>query len=260
MKGMRFFRLAKRNIGSADDSATSFSLARYSKLNKNEQEILGRLREEFNDQFTSLDDKQAKQLSSETKEMINFVQSRVGEWLENRSGSVQISLGMFAFSVAGLGLISDPSKTPWYVYPIALPFLGGLLITSLAQFIAISKQISFHYPFIDASHTWRWFYLYSVPSNMPLKIRLSEHERSNSRQLFLKGLIQYAKNTIQLDAKLELRQNLEQLYLLLVYEGYLVRFTITTNNILRIGVIISMVTSTALGLGLLLYETLLKVS
>jgi hypothetical protein len=207
-----------------------------SKLPEGEPEKLCRLRQEFNLLFDNVDDEKAQKLSSETREFIAFVQSRIEEWSGNRSGSVQISLGMFAFSIAGLALISDPSKIPGrlYIYPFALPFLCGLLITSLLHFILISRQVSFHYPFIDVSQAWRWFYLYSSAKDMPFRTRLSKTEQSRSKQLFIEGLIQYAKDTIQLDPKSDLRQNLEQLYLLLVYEGYIIRFALATNNLLRI--------------------------
>lgn len=231
-----------------EDDNVLCSESSQSELPKSEQEILSRLRQEFNVLFSDLDEERAQKLSSETREFIAFVQSRIEEWSGNRSGSVQISLGMFAFSIAGLALISDPSKIPSYIYPFALPFLCGLLITSLVHFVLISRQISFHYPFIDVSDTWRWFYLYSSAKDMPFRSRLSKSERSRSKQLFMEGLIRYAKDTIQLDPKTELKQNLEQLYLLLVYEGYIIRFALATNNLLRVGVIISVAFSIALGL------------
>lgn len=258
MKRRKLSRVVKPDKNSEENSTASISESIYSNLPEDEQEILNRLRKDFDELFENLDDKRAEKLSTETKEIIVFVQSRIEEWTENRSGSVQISLGMFAFSIAGLALISDPSKIPLNIYPFALPFLCGLLITSLAHFIIISRQISFRYPFIEVSKTWRWFYLYNVPKNMPFRTELSKNERSKSRQLFLGGLIQYAKDTIQLDHITELKQNLEQLYLLLVYEGYMVRFAVSTNNLLRRGVTISVVTAMALWIINILYQIWLK--
>jgi len=204
-----------------------------------ERELLQSLRSEFEDISTKLKEEDAERLSSQTREMIDFVQSRIQEWTEYRTSSIQIALGMFAFCVAGLALISDPSKTPWYVYPAGIPFLVALLVTSLRLFLLVSRQISFWYPFSDVAETWRWFYLYTVPSSMVFTTKLKSDQRAQSKRLFLEGLITYTKKTIELNPQSEFKQNIEQLYLLLVYEGYMDKFAMTSHELLSRGIRIS---------------------
>ena len=219
-----------------------------------EREMLDKLRDDFDNQFRNIDEKRAAELAATTKSIISFVQMRIQEWTQYRLSSIQVSLGMLAFSIASLALISDPSKTKWYVYPVALPFLCGLLVTSFAHFIVVSRQISFYYPFIDMAKTWRWFYLYTSSKNIPFNTRLNKNEKSQSRRLYLEGLAKYAQNTTQLDSKSELKQDVEQLYLLLVYEGYIDQFAMSTNDLLRRGIIISVTLSVILGIISVIYH------
>lgn len=234
------FKLIERNTRSDYECPLSFSEKRYKQLPENEREELEKLRQRFCSQFKDLEQKQASELCKQIKEMIYFAQSRVGEWQQNRSISIRISLGMLAFSVAGLGLIADPNKVVWYIYPLAIPFLCGLLVTSLISFAVLWRQIKFWYPFIDVAKPWRWFYLYAISREMPFKSILNKSEKTLSRRLFLDGLNRYAEKTLKLDHRSELMQDIEQLYLLLAYEGYTVQFSIEVNRILVRGIKISM--------------------
>jgi hypothetical protein len=178
--------------------------------------------------------------------MITFVQGRLQEWTGYTSTSLQLALGLFAFSAAGLALISDPSKTLWYVYPLAIPFLVTLLLWSLYLFISISRQIAYDYPFVGVARTWRWFYLYCVPHQAPLRTVMTRKGKQRTRLAYLEGLNSYAERTCKLTPPDMLRQNVEQLYLLLFYEGYHDQFAVDIHRKLMHGIVIAVVLS-ALG-------------
>ena len=243
-----FKKKAKLDRSEQHTNYRSFSESAFDDLPESEIDSLQNLRNKFEKEFERLSEEESKELANDTREIISFAQSRLQEWTGYRSTSLQVSLGMFAFSVAGLAIISDPSKIPLYVYPIAVPFLLVLFVWSLYIFITVARQVSFWYPFIDVANTWRWFYLYCVPSKLPFKTNLKQHEKAASRQLYLEGLLKYAKRTMELSGRKQLQQNIEQLYLLLTYEGYLDQFAMDINKKLARGILFGVCISVGCGL------------
>jgi hypothetical protein len=200
--------------------------------------LLDKLREEFDALFENFDETNIKGLSSETKKMVHFVQSRIQEWNQNRVSALQISLGMLTFSILGLTLEASQLKNNLYIFSATCPFLIGLLITSLVYFIHLTSQVACNYPFIEVAQTWRWFFLYTVPKTMTFPIFLRKNKRAIPQELFLRGLLDYSRETIKLqnDPVSELKQDIEQLYLLLVYEGYMFEFGRKATGVLRWGI------------------------
>jgi len=79
----------------------------------------------------------------------SIADKRVGE---HRSTSTQLALGMAALFTRWTWLVGECSTSP-YVYYCGLPFLAGLLCTSLTLFLKITGQTSFKYPFIATAQT-----------------------------------------------------------------------------------------------------------
>src|SRR5262245_37182128 len=107
----------------------------FARIEDAEKIEIAELRREFTAIIKNVDPDTAEQLCAKTKEMISFVQSRIQEWNQTRTSSLQVSLGLFSFSILGLALeANNLGKLHVYVHCLSIAFLLSLLVTSLVYF------------------------------------------------------------------------------------------------------------------------------
>ena len=171
------------------------------------------LRDQYRDlvQSSSIREKDAIALAGRCREMIYHIHQRI-EYCENRRGQiVVICLSLLAAAIAlfGATFLELMQDMPFVV--ILVRFAAFFLfLTSFIALIVYALQTNFHYPFIDITKTWRWFYHYCLSKEYkpPWFPYQKENERRETQKTHLKDMLNYANSTLQSSAKNELEQDL----------------------------------------------------
>jgi len=202
-------------------------------------------REEFDNLFNSIDEKQAEKKNQEALATMDYVYRRLDYTEQRRFGYLQIGIAILAFSsavgaiVAALFNIASSSQITKILLHFLSPFIIGLFITGLLMVIWYNSQTNPNYPFIDITKTWKWFYHYMDIKKLKTQIRYSAQDRQKYNMEYLDKLKMYADKSINKNIKEELKQNIEQLYLYLVLEKFKNDFTRQLQRILIRGIIIT---------------------
>jgi len=183
------------------------------------------LRKQYHDlvQLSSIKDKDTTALSARCREMTFHIHQRI-EYCENRRGQiVVICLSLLAAAIAlfAATFLELMQAMPLVIILVRFAALF-LFLTSFITLFLYALQTNFHYPFIDVTKTWRWFYHYCLSKEYkpPWFPYQNENERKETQNLHLKDMLKYANSTLQSSAKDELEQDLEQLFLMIANEKY----------------------------------------
>lgn len=221
------------------------------------KEKFSELRESHKEKFKNISENKSDEWDKKVISLIKIVQARIDEWNANRNNSLNIALGILAFSIVGLAaLISGITDIPILIMIIFVPPLLILLITSVVMFRTNIIQTRFYFPFIEVAETWKWFYLYTIDKGLPYKTKLKKEEFEDSIRIYLKDLNNYTARLLNLTAQENLAQDIEQLFLYITYEGYLTRFSLKLSKILYKGIKYSLITLLFILGGIFIYYIL----
>ncbi len=194
-------------------------------------------RAEFTKLFANVDEVKAKALDEETLKLIDHVHGRVSYTDEKHRNSFQAHIALLTFAVA-LGVFLNEYNGHWLV--AAIPIVIGLSVVGASGVILFVFQDRFKRPFIGVAQTWRWFYHYCIDPRIPAGPFLTCDQREESKREYLRGLYQYAKNTLVATPQEMLKQDIEQLFILLTSERLKNEFLKQSQGILLYGFIASL--------------------
>lgn len=140
------------------------------------------------------------------------------------------ALQILALSITGLGIlfsgkVSFPvnSELLMKINATIISVLVGQIIFSLVITLTFFLQTNFtYYPFQQNpqySNKWKWFY-YGNPEIKRIDTNpyIQSHSFGNTTEPYLNGLIYFADNYVKEDVDAELKDNIQQLYLLQVHK------------------------------------------
>jgi hypothetical protein len=181
------------------------------------------------------------------------------EWLaviENRRGKMSSSTGItdqiigicqsvLAFGAGGLGLtlafIDKASKlsVPVQKYlAIAGIFYVEIVIVSVLSLILYLLQARFRYPFLymnKIGNAWPWFYYASLSPDVPRKAVQLSRKRLIASKLYAQDFVKFASKALNEDYNQRLRNELQQYFLLMSYQGYIHQFSLRLANLFIYG-------------------------
>jgi len=194
-------------------------------------------RKKFNELFKGLKEKEAVKIDESTLKIIDHVHTRVSYTESKRKSSLEIGLAFLTFSVALGVLLTNYLKE---LFTLLFPFITSLSIIGFIELSLYILQERFKRPFIETARTWRWFYHYCIDPELPVGPLLNYEKRQKSKQGYLEGLFKYAKNTLDTNPRTRLRQDIEQLFILLTTERLKNEFLKQQQGVLFYGVIASL--------------------
>jgi len=195
-------------------------------------------RKKFDELFKQLNGNQerARQIDESTLKIIDHVHTRVSYTEGKRKAALEIGLAFLTFSAA-LGLLLVQFSQDWL--SVLLPFIVSLSLVGLFELSLYILQERFKRPFIETAKTWRWFYHYCIDPELPVGPLLSSEKRKRSIEGYLTGLYKYTTNTLKTTPITMLRQDIEQLFILLTTERLKNEFLKQQQGVLFYGVIAS---------------------
>jgi len=185
-------------------------------------------------------------------EGIHYAESR-------RSAFATIGTAIFAASFALFAVVFYVSYRPLL---IALTVMGiGTMVLGLVILVVYSLQTNFAYPFKPATKTWKWFYRDAIPNvglfSVPWYARLGKKAANEQRVGYDSQLKQFKETQVGLiDPKVDVDQDVQQLFLLHVNERYKNLFLTQIRGIVYWGVIIVGVLFVAVLLALVILSRL----
>jgi len=196
-------------------------------------------RKKFDELFKGLKTDEAEKIDDSTLRIIDHAARRVEYTEGKRKATLEISLGLITFSVLLIGLVYQYFNQ-WFI--LFLPSVASLAFIGVLNIVLYVFQERFKRPFIEVAKTWRWFYHYCIDPNVPLGPFLSSCEKEKSKQGYLDGLFIYAQNTIDTTPQTRLRQDIEQLFILLTTERLKNEFLKRQQGVLGYGILASLFT------------------
>jgi hypothetical protein len=146
------------------------------------------------------------------------------------------ALQILALSITGLGILfsgklSFPvdSELLMKINVTIVSVLVSQIIFSLVITLTFFLQTNFdYYPFQQYpqyGNKWKWFF-YGNPEIKRIDTNpyIQSHSFENTTEPYLNGLVYYANNYVKEDIDTELKDNIQQLYLLQVHNYYKNRF------------------------------------
>jgi len=119
-------------------------------------------------------------------------------------------------------------------YGFTLLILGIFALTSIISILYFSLQSAFKYPFLELKefgNKWKWFYLGNEEILRINANPFSKKHWKNSLKPYLRGLSIFLNNYEKEDLNKEITDNIQQLYLLQVYNYYKSQFYFQLNKI-----------------------------
>ncbi len=193
-------------------------------------------RDEFEKLFPNLTEKKAKELDEQTVKLIDHVHNRISYTDQKHRTAFESCIAILTFAIA-LGVFLNEYNKEWLF--IALPLVYCLSIVGIVGITLFIFQDRFKRPFIEVSRTWRWFYHYCIDPRIPVGPGLRKSQRNDSKKEYLRGLYQYAKNTLNATPQQILKQDIEQLFVLLTDERLKNEFLKQSQGVLGYGVLAS---------------------
>jgi hypothetical protein len=194
-------------------------------------------RDNFDALFKDLDETKAKEIDESTLKIIDHVHLRVSYTEGKRKAALELGLAFLTFSVASSVFLAEYNPQ---LLSIVSVFLIGLFIVSSLEIVLYIWQARFKRPFVEAARTWKWFYHYCIDPKLPVGPFLCRQKREESKRGYLEGLYMYTKNTLATTHQTRLRQDIEQLFILLTTERLKNEFLKQLQGVIGYGFLASM--------------------
>ncbi len=192
------------------------------------------------------DEEQAGASASEAERLIEYF-DRLSEAQKNRHMAyarlsvevVAITLPLLASAIAGLSTVIPFVREAYQIAAVVgvLSVLFVLLAGSVSCLWVHNRQNSFRYPFLKLStysNTWKWFYYGALTEPRGLRSALCGMQRVERIVHFLEDQARYVRKFAGQSETERLKVNLQQLFLVLVVNGYQNRFTLELARIWRV--------------------------
>lgn len=194
------------------------------------------------EEITQLKDSSKKNKNEDIKQMIKYYRNMLIEVDDRRTRLNDFNLQILLISVTALALLYTNYQKIFngqlgnIIYLFIIFILMVFALTSLVSIICFSYQSAFKYPFLELKefgNKWKWFYL---GNEEILRINtnlnpFSKKNLKNSLEPYLRGLSIFLNNYEKEDLNKEITDNIQQLYLLQVYNYYKNQFYFQLNKI-----------------------------
>lgn len=175
-------------------------------------------------------------LRQDVKDMIEFVTKRSeaadGERFKYLQSSLQIiGFVLVIFSLALTGLDKITAWGPWAL-SILLSLAFSLVVAAMGSVVIVLTyfaQARFRYPFIyyrQLGNAWRWFYYANIKADTPegeFIYRNVDYQQRYARN-YADGLEAYVTRYVNDPLRLQIIDDLRQLFLLMAHDRYKQRF------------------------------------
>jgi hypothetical protein len=121
---------------------------------------------------------------------------------------------------------------------IAGIFYVELVIVSVLSLILYMLQARFRYPFLyfeKIGNARPWFYYASISSEVPRGAIQLSRSRLKANKLYAEDFIHFAEKLMDEDYNKKLRNEIQQYFLLMSYQGYVHQFSIRLANFFMYG-------------------------
>jgi len=202
---------------------------------------LDRYRSEYDNLFKGLKSEDVQKLDESTLRIIDHVHNRISYTEGRIKATLEIGLALLAFPGPAMILFRDYLRE-WLV--VLTPILACLAFLGVAEICLYIIHVRFRRPFLDVTKTWRWFYHYCIDPKTPVGPWLpwiGDKKKEEAKLGYLEGLVRYAKNTVQSTPQQRLRQDIEQLFVLLSDERLKNEFLKQEQGILLYGLFASVI-------------------
>ena len=157
---------------------------------------------------------------------------------------------LLGFGAAGLGLTVGFADKIRQFEPLLQKIIVAvgivyfeLALVSLAVLILYMLQARFRYPFLyfaKIGNTWPWFYYATISPEVSRRPVQSRDELLAAAHYYANDFIAFCKKAIDETPAEELRNELQQYYLLVAYQGYISQFSLRLTNLFFYGLIASL--------------------
>lgn len=166
---------------------------------------------------------------------------------------IKLCQAILAFGAGGLGLslafVDKVIKfSPFVQKMVAIAgiFYVELLIVSLLSLTLYMFQARFRYPFLfftKIGNSFPFFYYSSISPATPRSPFQTNKKFVKGSKLYAKDFTQFATKIVDENDKERLRNELQQYFLLISYQGYVNQFSLQLTNLFLYGVIGTMVSA-----------------
>lgn len=154
---------------------------------------------------------------------------------------------LLGFGAAGLGLSVGFLDKLRQLDPLTQKIIVAagtvyfeLVLVSLMVLVLYLSQARFRYPYLyfkKIGNTWPWFYYATVSPDVSRNPFQGSEARLNAAQLFARDFVAFSRAAIEETTADEVRNELQQYYLLLAYQGYAHQFSLRLTNLFLYGLI-----------------------
>ena len=165
---------------------------------------------------------------------------------------------VLAFGAAGLAIglafldkARSLSVTAQKVLAVIGIFYGELAIVSLVVLIVYILQARFRYPFLyfeRIGNTWPFFYYASISDDVPRREIQSSDATLKGARLYATDFLKFLGRCLSESDKEEARNELQQYFLLLAYQGYVNQFSLRLANLFAYGFVGAFITGVVMAL------------
>jgi len=209
---------------------------------------VSRLTDEISDilkQVEDLGDAERSRKNNDIKGMINYYNGLTDKIEDRRVRINNFSLQILAVSLAALVVMitSDKLKTDsdmeLIMFGGAIVILVTFVISSLCTSFLFIRQGSFRYPFLKmkglGTNQWKWFYYGNEEVQKINRNAIWPAEEAGKTHIpYLKGLKYFVESYKAESPKEEIRNNIQQLYLLQVHNYYKNKFYLQLTKVWEI--------------------------
>lgn len=172
--------------------------------------------------ISALSDEQKNKINNDVKKMIEYYNQRTDQIELRRGRLVEASWQTLTILIAATGLLIASKLSLIIRGPILIIFIIQIIF-ALLKLIEFQAQSSYNYPFNMSSfgNTWKWFY-YGNPKFTHINLSPFQSVKSNRKNIipYLDGFHYFLEKFRKESINTELIDNLQQLYLLQVHNGY----------------------------------------
>ena len=203
--------------------------------------------DEVPESITRLTQDELAELKASLSQLLEQIPDRI-HYAESRRGMVVVvAAAVLAFAVALIPPILDKVSYP-PLYWALLALCVGLVVTGLFVFWVFGRQTNFHYPFTEVTKAWKWFYRDALPDQSimiaapwlardgPRGIEARKGAFTEQWPTFVAEQVRGLSNQ-----KVSVYQDLQQVYILHVNEGYKNRFLTQLRSLFNRGMVAAFV-------------------
>jgi hypothetical protein len=192
-----------------------------------------------------MEDKDLVKLRETLKDVINIATQRIHYAESRRSALAVMASALLAAGVAIFAITIEKVANPILEWGLG-GLCTGLVVTAVLVFVTFARQTNYSYPFKGATRVWKWFYRDALPEpelfDVPWSARESpEYVTRRARLYEAQFPVFVARQTQLVDDKVNLFQDLQQVYVLHVNEGYKNAFLTLLRKTLNRGIMAAIV-------------------